>query len=100
MRKLIIIAAITLMSATANAGQSRSLSLASTETPPVPEQVKTQQTADTPSPAVDPKLAVPQEQAKAPVVADKPAETTKPKTRHLSTEARIIYELHRHGIYW
>jgi hypothetical protein len=26
--------------------------------------------------------------------------TVKPKRRHESTEARVIYELHRHGIYW
>jgi hypothetical protein len=31
--------------------------------------------------------------------ADKPV-AGKPKPRHVSTEARIIYELHRHGIYW
>jgi hypothetical protein len=24
----------------------------------------------------------------------------KPKRKHGSTEARVIYELHRHGIYW
>jgi hypothetical protein len=24
----------------------------------------------------------------------------KPKRRRDSTEARVIYELHRHGIYW
>lgn len=28
------------------------------------------------------------------------AKTVKPKRRHESTEARVIYELHRHGIYW
>jgi hypothetical protein len=35
----------------------------------------------------------------APVNADAP-KTVKPKRRHESTEARVIYELHRHGIYW
>jgi hypothetical protein len=35
----------------------------------------------------------------APAVADAP-KTVKPKRRHESTEARVIYELHRHGIYW
>jgi hypothetical protein len=24
----------------------------------------------------------------------------KPKRKRMSTEARVIYELHRHGIYW
>ena len=36
-------------------------------------------------------------------VADKDIQTpkaVKPKRRHESTEARVIYELHRHGIYW
>ena len=28
------------------------------------------------------------------------SKTVKPKRRHESTEARVIYELHRHGIYW
>jgi hypothetical protein len=28
------------------------------------------------------------------------AKAEKPKRRHSSTEARVIYELHRHGIYW
>ena len=36
-------------------------------------------------------------------LADKAAQAPKadkPKHRHESTEARVIYELHRHGIYW
>lgn len=101
MRKFILIAAIYLVSATANAGPSRSLSLASSETPPAAEQTKTEQTADAPAPPVErPKLVAPQEQAKAPVLADKPEVTAKPKKKRVSTEARVIYELHRHGIYW
>jgi cytoskeletal protein RodZ len=28
------------------------------------------------------------------------AEPSKPKAKYVSTEARIIYELHRHGISW
>jgi hypothetical protein len=89
MRKLIVIAAFSLISATAYAGPSRGLSLASVET----TQPVTEQKADA-------KLAVPQEQPKNPVVADKPAEPAKATRRHPSTEARIIYELHRHGVYW
>jgi hypothetical protein len=81
MRKLIMIVAITLASTAANAGPSRGPSLASADaTKPVTEQPKTQ-TAD-------------------PATGNKPAEVVKPKPRHVSTEARIIYELHRHGIYW
>jgi hypothetical protein len=94
MRKLIMIAALILASTAASAGPSRSLSMASADaTQPVTEQPKTQ-TAE-PSKTVErPKLAAPQETAKD--SGDKPA----PKRRHPSTEARIIYELHRHGIYW
>ena len=100
MRKLILIAAIALVSTAANAGPSRSLSLASADaTQPVTEQPKTQ--AAEPAKAVGrPKLGTPQEAAKNPATGDKPAELVKPKPRHVSTEARIIYELHRHGIYW
>jgi hypothetical protein len=102
MRKLIVIAAISLVSATANAGPSRSLSLASTEpTQTAPDQAKTERKADVPPVAVErPKLVVPQDQAKPSVAADKPEKSAKPKARHISTEARVIYELHRHGIYW
>jgi hypothetical protein len=100
MRKFILIAALSLVSATANAGPSRSLSLASSETTPAAETG--QQPAGTPPTAVErPKPVAPQEQTKAPVAADKPMETVKPAKKHVSsTEARVIYELHRHGIYW
>jgi hypothetical protein len=80
MRKLILIAAVALASTAANAGPSRGLSVTSADaTQPVMEHPKTQ-TPDT--------------------TADKPAEVMKPKRAHVSTEARVIYELHRHGIYW
>jgi outer membrane biosynthesis protein TonB len=102
MRKLALIAVILLASAPAFAGPSRGLSLASTEpTQQVPNQPNTEQKSDTPPAAVErPKLVVPQEQPKAPVVADKPTGPPKPKGKRISTEARVIYELHRHGIYW
>src|ERR1700688_2720674 len=103
MRNLILVAAISLATATvANAGPSRSLSLAANETEqPVSEQPQTEQKADAPPGAVErPKLVVPQEQTKPPLVADKPAEPAKPKKKRSSTQARVIYELHRHGIYW
>ena len=99
MRKLVLIAAITLASTAANAGPSRSLSLATADaTPQVTEQPKTKATEPT---AVErPKLAPPEEGAKDPAIGDKPVVGVKPKRRHVSTEARIIFELHRHGIYW
>jgi hypothetical protein len=98
MRRFILIAAVYLVSATAYAGPTRSLSLASSDTIPAAETE--QQPAGTPPTAVErPKLVASDEQA--PVVADKPLETAKPKRKHVSsTEARIIYELHRHGVYW
>jgi hypothetical protein len=83
MRKLILIAALALASTAANANpsSSRNLSLASADaTKPVTEQPKTQ-TAD-------------------PAIIDKPADVVKPKRSHVSTQARIMYELHRHGVYW
>ena len=100
MRKLIMIAAIALASTAANAGPSRSLSLASADaTQPAAEQPKTQ--TATPAKSVErPKPTAPQVAAKDPAAADKPADAIRPKRKHVSTEARIIYELHRHGIYW
>src|SRR5438445_1141889 len=100
MRKLIIAAAITLASTAANAGPSRSLSLASADANQrATEQPKTQTAA--PAATIErPKLGAPQEAAKDPAAADKSADVARPKHKHVSTEARIIYELHRHGIYW
>jgi hypothetical protein len=100
MRKLIMIAAITLASAAANAGPSRSLSLASADaSQPIAEQPKAQ-TAEPTKTFERPKPGAPQETAKGPATRDKSAEIVKPKRRPLSTEARVIYELRRHGIYW
>jgi hypothetical protein len=42
----------------------------------------------------------PQAQIKTPVTEDKFTGASKPRRRHIWTEARIIRELHRHGIYW
>jgi hypothetical protein len=102
MRRFILVAAISLVSASAYAGPSRGLSLASSETvQPVAEQPKMEQKAEAPPPAVErPKLVASQEEGKAPVVADKPEMAATPKKKHLPTEARVVYELHRHGIYW
>jgi hypothetical protein len=100
MRKLVLIAAITLASTAANAGPSRGLSLASADaTQPVTEQPKTQ-AAEPVATVGRPKPGTPQEAAKDSAAGDKPADVAKPKPRHVSTESRIIYELHRHGIYW
>jgi hypothetical protein len=127
MRKFILITTMVLASATAQAG-SRGLTLASNEEPAAaaPAQAVDTKPAD-PKPAdVKPAEAKPAEvlPAETPKYVDRPAavgskpqqsadqcpctgsagidapKTVKPKRRHESTEARVIYELHRHGIYW
>jgi hypothetical protein len=113
MRKLILITAMVLASATAQAGVSRGLTLlAANDEPAAVEQAKeTPKSVETPNATEAPKFvdrpapvtteAPKAEPAKA--VADKnpvAPKVDKPKRRRESTEARVIYELHRHGIYW
>jgi hypothetical protein len=108
MRKFILIAAMFLASATAQASGMRSLTLASNDEPAAvaqPKAAETPQTSEAPKyvdrPAAVDTSAPKTDQAKS--VADKDIQTpkvAKPKHRHESTEARVIYELHRHGIYW
>ncbi|TYL88254.1 hypothetical protein FXB40_37960 [Bradyrhizobium rifense] len=117
MRKLIVIAAMSLLASQAYAGGPRSLSLSATNasqvtdqpattTPPQATQAPTAtppanvQTATT-TPASTP-TAAPAQTATAPAAtpAKPTTETAKPKHREPSTEARVIRELHRHGIYW
>jgi hypothetical protein len=127
MRKFVLIAAMVLASATAQAGQSRSLTVATAEQPAAstqpaaaePAKVQTAQTPEAATPAAAPAetpkyverpaaidtTTAPPVQPKADSKAtpqtaktDKPAD--KPKHKKYWTEARIIGELHRHGIYW
>ena len=105
MRKFILITVMVLLSASAQASVSRGLTLASSEEQVVAEQPKS---VDTPKAVEAPKSV------ERPAVVDttsdqpkadspKPAldnNAQKPKHRRESTEARVIYELHRHGIYW
>jgi hypothetical protein len=117
MRKFILIASMVLVSATAYAGPDRSLTLASSELPAAVEQPKAVEapkateaptTTETPAYVARPAAVEPttSETPKADLskpATDKTAQTPKvdkPKHRHESTEARVIYELHRHGIYW
>jgi len=118
MRKFILIAAMVLASATAQAGQSRSLTLAANDDQPAAatDQAK-DRVKETATPVETPKAA------EAPKFVDRPAavdattttaqpskaEAGKPVTTAKAdklrrnnhwTEARIIGELHRHGIYW
>ena len=103
MRRLVLIAAMILASASAQAAGSRGLTLASNDEP-----AASTQPAPAPAPADAPK------DVKRPSAVDSKA-TAQPKMdakgdarlavkannrRHISTEARVISELHRHGIYW
>ena len=132
MRKFALIASLVLISATAQAGETRNLSLASgdemTATQPVrpaealTPKISAGETAeatapveavapaeapkfvDRPSPvtptAEAPKADTATPAAAAKPVADKTAKADKPKHRHNWSEARIIGELHRYGVYW
>jgi hypothetical protein len=115
MRKFILIAAMVLASATAQAGESRGLTLAANDDQPAAatdqakDQVKQTATpveapkaAETPTyverpAAVDTTTQPPKADAGKPVTT---AKANKPRHRQDWTEARIIGELHRHGIYW
>jgi outer membrane biosynthesis protein TonB len=136
MRKFILIAAMVLTSAAAQAGGVRSLTLASSDQPAVSEQpriveqktveqkiveqkpveqkpVETPKAVEVPAASEAPKFVArpapvgtaveaPKAEASKPV-AEKTTPTTstdKPKRRRESVEARVIRELHRHGIYW
>jgi hypothetical protein len=122
MRKFILITAMVLASASAQAGVSRGLTLASNDEPvaaveqakeapketlkEAPKAVETPSAetpkfVDRPAPVNTTTDAPKGEPAKT--VADKDPQTPKvekPKRRRESTEARVIYELHRYGIYW
>jgi hypothetical protein len=99
MRKFVLIAAMILASASAQAGGSRSLTLASNDDATVTTQ---------PAPAAAPAPAEAPKYVERPSAVDTKAATDQPKPvaktdrkKHQgSVEARVIYELHRHGIYW
>jgi hypothetical protein len=99
MRKFMLVAAIFLTSTAAYAGPSRGLSLASAD----PNQPAIDQQQTSPTSAVQQPAATnpaPQTQSKTPVADERPTQISRPKRRSDPIEARIIYELHRHGIYW
>jgi hypothetical protein len=108
MRKLVLIAALVLVSATAQAGTSRGLTMASNDEVTAAEQPKSAE-APVEAPKYVERPAAVDTVAPAPKgdepksVADKDIhgpKAAKSKHHHESTEARVIYELHRHGIYW
>ena len=121
MRKYFLITAMVLASATAEAGPMRGLTLASNDQPAAAEQAKPVEQ----KPVVTPKAVEAPAASEAPAYVARPAavgtateapnaETTKPvaekagrtnsvekpKRKRESTEARVIRELNRHGIYW
>lgn len=111
MRKFVLIAAMVLASASAQAAGSRGLTLASNDDPaPVTQAAPAPTAAPADAPkyverpsAVDTKATAdqPKVDAKGDIKADsKPVVKAERKKHHESTEARVINELHRHGIYW
>jgi hypothetical protein len=117
MRKLILIATMSLLASQAYAGGPRSLSLSATNTSQATEQPATTappqatqaptatppanvQTATTTPASTPPATAAQAATTPATTPAQPTAGAAKPKHREPSTEARVIRELHRHGIYW
>ncbi|MDA9465710.1 hypothetical protein [Bradyrhizobium sp. CCBAU 53415] len=130
MRKIILVAAMLLASASAHAGASRGLSLAAageqafapqTTTPASTAMTQVSEAApateapkyserppavslSAPAAASAPTVTTPTTTS-APVTTARPATKSaagadKPKHKRSWTERRIISELHRHGIYW
>lgn len=119
MCKFILITAMVLASVTAQAGPMRGLTLASNDPPAAAEQAKPVEPAGTPKvveapvaseapayvarpSAVGSTTEAPQAETTKPVVekTTRTSSAVKPKRRRESTEARVIRELNRHGIYW
>lgn len=117
MRKLMLIVTMSLLASQACAGGPRSLSLAATNAsqatePPAATALPQATQAPTATPLANAQTATTTQATTAPTTpaqaatapAATPAQPTagmaKPKHRQPSTEARVIRELHRHGIYW
>jgi hypothetical protein len=116
MRKFVLVAAMVLASATAQAGASRGLTLASGDEPAAAEQPKAAEapkSVETPKPAEAPNYvarpAAVDATTEAPRVGQaKPGSERNSRTfraerqrhRRPSIQARIIYALHRYGVYW
>lgn len=119
MRKIVLVAAMVLVSASAHAGD-RGLSLSTATAAP---QIAAATTLTTQmsevAPAVEapkyvdrpPAIPAPAPAVTATTVTSAPVTTVKPATKTTAkadrsrhkrtwTEARIISELHRHGVYW
>ena len=119
MRKFILIAGFVLASATAQAGDNRSLSLDPLAPPATARTSDPSQTAQAPQATETPSAETPK-YVERPALVDTKAESastesSKPvatktasapraekprRQQRYWTEGRIISELHRHGIYW
>lgn len=102
MRKLVLITALLLASASAYAGESRGLVLAANDTPAATD---TAAPAAAPTPAAPAAPAattdVPQPQADAAPAKPAPAKSTKRASgRHESDEAKARRIAARYGVYW
>jgi hypothetical protein len=103
MRKFILIAAFVLASATAQAGATRGLALASGDQPAAAEQPKP---AEAPKYVGRPAAVNSSDQPQADEVRSGPDRNTRmqraerPRRKRGLTLTRVVYELHRHGIYW
>jgi len=89
-----VLAGALLVSPAAHAGQSRGLSLATAEAP-APNASHAADTTKAPPPA-----QVAEPECKVSTASGLTTEARPVKKHRSSAEARIIYELHRHGIYW
>ena len=103
MRKLILIAALVLLSATAEAGTTRGLTVASNEG----AATETTNAAEAPKYAARPAAVdtraqrLKAEQAKRLAAKDPRAlRAEQGKRKRGSILARVVSSLHRHGIYW
>jgi len=104
MRKFILIAALVLVSATAQAGTTRGLTVASNDetATEAPKAAETPKYVARPA-AIDTTRAqrLKAEQAKRLAAKDPRAlRAEQAKRKRGSIVARVIYALHRHGIYW
>jgi hypothetical protein len=87
----IALAGAVFVATNAHAGPSRGLSLASADPSPQSQE---------PAPAPSAPASAPTTEAPKQAPAPTKAEPSKPKAKHISTEARIVRVLHSHGIYW
>jgi hypothetical protein len=105
MRKLILISALLLASASAQAGQPRSLIVASNDQPQATEKIDTVRPAPEAAPVEAPKADAAKPEVKPEAAAPEtakpePAKPVKKAKRHESDEAKARRIAARYGVYW